>query len=97
MKKLVAAVALIATPLTYAGSTTVAFVRGTTEAQVESRMMAKVSEINRSHSMSIGGVNCVNPKVYAASTPKKSYRVDRHGELQIQWVGTIKVRCSNDD
>jgi len=97
MKKLIATVALLASTLSFAGSTAVVFVRGTSEAQVENRMMAKVQEINRSHSTYIGGQNCEGPKVYAATAPKKSYRVNRFGELEVQWTATIKVSCRNND
>ncbi len=92
MKKFIAALALLATTFAYAGSTTVVWVRGNSEAQVESELMNRVQEINRSRRIR----GCDNPKVYAASAPKKSYRVNRFGELEIQWTATIKVRCSND-
>lgn len=92
MKKLIATIALLASTLSFAGSTTVVWVRGDSEAQVEREMMDKVQEINRARRYR----DCENPKVYAASAPKKSYRVNRFGELEIQWTATIKVRCSND-
>lgn len=92
MKKFIATLLVLASTLSFAGSTTVVWVRGDSEAQVEREMMNRVQEINRSRRIS----GCDNPKVYAASAPKKSFRVNRFGELEVQWTATIKVRCSND-
>lgn len=97
MKKLIAAIVVLVSTITFAGSTGVVWVRGETENEVEREMRMKVQEINRKRSMRIGGRNCSNPKVYAASAPKKSFRVNRFGELEVQWTATIKVSCSNDD
>lgn len=97
MKKFIAAIAILASTLSFAGSTAVVWVRGTSEAQVERDMMDKVREINSKRWMSINGQTCDNPKVYAASAPKKSYRTNRYGELEVQWTATIKVSCSNRD
>jgi len=93
MKKFIAALALLATTMVFAGSTTVVWVRGDSESQVERQLMTRVQEINRSRRVN----NCQNPKVYAASAPKKSFRVNRFGELEVQWTATIKVSCSNND
>lgn len=92
MKKFIAALAIVTSTLAYAGSTTVVLVRGDSEAQVEREMMNRVREINRGRRIS----GCDNPKVYAATAPKKSYRTNRFGELEVQWTATIKVSCSND-
>lgn len=92
MKKFIAALLVLASTYTFAG-TTVVWVRGDSEAQVERELMNRVQEINRSRRIR----NCENPRVYAASAPKKSYRTNRFGELEVQWTATIKVRCSNDN
>jgi hypothetical protein len=94
MKTLLATITLlVAMTSAYAGSTHVEWVRGDSEAEVESRMMSRVQEINRSRRVS----NCQDPKVYGASAPKKSYRTNRYGELEIVWTSVIKMSCSNDD
>ena len=93
MKKLIAAAAILTSTLSFAG-TTVVWVRGASEAQVESEMMTKINEINRTRR--VRGQNCDGAKVYGASAPSRSYRVNRFGELQEQWTATIKVSCRND-
>ena len=97
MKKFIATIAILASTLTFAGSTAVVWVRGDSEAEVESEMRMKVQEINRRRHMTIGGQSCERPKVYAATAPKKSFRVDRFGNLEVQWTATIKVSCRNND
>lgn len=93
MKKLIAVAALLTSTLSFAG-TTVVWVRGDSEAQVERELMEKVQEINRTRR--VRGENCDGAKVYAASAPSRSYRVNRFGELQERWTATIKVSCRND-
>jgi len=90
MKKLIAAVALLASTLAFAG-TSVVWVRGDSASQVEREMRNRVSEINRG-TYRVSG--CNNPKVYGASDVKKSYRVNRFGELEVQYTATIKVSCT---
>ena len=92
MKKFIATLLVLASTLSFAGSTSVAWVRGDSEAQVDSELRTKVQEINRARRYR----DCENPKVYAVSAPKKSYRVNRFGELEVQWTATIKMSCSND-
>ena len=95
MKKLIATALVLASTLSFAGSTTVVWVRGNSAAEVEAKMMDKVREIQRTRR--VRGQNCEGAKVYAASAPSRGYRVNRHGELQERWTATIKVSCRNDD
>lgn len=95
MKKLIATAAVLASTLTFAGSTTVVWVRGNSAAEVEARMMDKVQEINRTRR--VRGQNCDGAKVYAASGASRSFRVNRFGELEEQYTATIKVSCRNND
>lgn len=93
MKKLIATTALLLTATAFAGSTTSVVVRGSSSADVEMKLRQKVQRINRSNQY----LGCENPRVYGASAPSMSYRVNRFGELQEKWTATIKVRCRNDD
>lgn len=95
MKKLIATAAVLASTLTFAGSTTVVWVRGNSAAEVEARMIDKVQEINRTRR--VRGQNCSGAKVYAASGASRSFRVNRFGELEEQYTATIKVSCRNND
>lgn len=97
MKKTIALFALLASTLSFAGSTAVVWVRGASHAEVEAKLFAKVDEINSKRHMYINGNNCERPKVYAASAPAKAYRTNRFGELQEYWSATIKVSCRNND
>lgn len=94
MKKLIAGIALLSSVASFAGSTTVVWVRGNSAAEVQAEMMDKVQEINRTRR--VRGQNCEGAKVYAASAPSMSYRVNRFGDLEEQWTATIKVSCRND-
>lgn len=92
MKKLIAGLAVLASFSSFAG-TTVVWVRGTSASEVQAKMERKVDEINRRRRVD----NCQGAKVYAASAPSMSYRVNRFGDLQETWTATIKVSCSNDN
>lgn len=94
MKKLIAGIALLTSVAAFAGSTTVVWVRGDSAAEVRAEMMDKVREIKRTRR--VRGQNCEGAKVYAASAPSMSYRVNRFGDLEEQWTATIKVSCRND-
>jgi hypothetical protein len=94
MKTLLATITLlVAMTSTYANSTHIEWIRGNSEAEVEQRMMARVQKINSRRRI----VGCENPKVYSVSAPKKSYRANRRGELEVRWTSVIKMSCTNDD
>ncbi len=97
MKKTIAVIALLASTLSFAGSTKVIFVRGGSAAEVEQKMFDTVQDIQGKHRVRINHEECVRPKVYAASAPSKAYRANRHGELEAYWSATIKVSCQNND
>ncbi|TNE99477.1 MAG: hypothetical protein EP326_08050 [Deltaproteobacteria bacterium] len=97
MKKTIAAIALLASTLSFAGSTNVIWVRGGSAAEVEQKMFDQVQDIQGKHRIMINGSECVRPKVYAASAPAKHYRANRFGELEAYWSATIKVSCQNND
>lgn len=94
MKKLIAGLAILASTASFAG-TTVVWVRGTSASEVEAKMQDTVREINRTRR--VRGESCNGARVYAASAPSMSYRVNRFGDLQEQWTATIKVSCQGDN
>ena len=92
MKKLIAGLAVLASVASFAG-TKVVWVRGSSASEVQEKMERKVDEIQRRRRLP----GCEGAKVYAASGPSMSYRVNRFGELQKTWTATIKVSCRNDN
>ncbi len=92
MKKLIASIAILASTATLA-STTVIWVRGNSAAEVEAELMNRVQSIQGKYRARINGKECIRPKVYAASAPKKSYRANRFGDLEPIWTGTASVKC----
>ena len=95
MKKLIAIATLIASTSAFASFfTTSVTVFGDSAAEVKAEMMEQIADLNDTlHTTVINGQSCQNPKVYAASAPKMSYRVNAQGELEEQFTATFKVRC----
>jgi hypothetical protein len=83
----------------HANSTAIEWIRGVSESEVETKMLKRVEEINKSRRIrsTINSTICENPKVYEVSAPKKSFRVNSHGELIAKWTSVIKMSCSNKD
>ncbi|TNE97605.1 MAG: hypothetical protein EP326_11190 [Deltaproteobacteria bacterium] len=97
MKKTIAIIALLASTLSFAGSTKVIFVRGGSAAEVETKMMDTVQDIQGKYTVRINHEECVRPKVYAATAPSMAYRGNAQGELEAYWSAVIKVSCQNND
>lgn len=92
MKALLLSSLLIFSSAVFA-DTTIEFVRGNSEYEVEVKTADRVMVINSSDKVRIRGKACYKPKVYLVTAPKKYYRVDRNGNMKAYWSQTVKIKC----